>query len=356
MRLQTALLILLLAAAFASAEPMPPVLPENSVSYDFIAYDSARGTPISNAVILMESSSGDFLAVTDETGAFSASLPSTVSTVDIGADYDSTPGYDFMASRISLSNASVQRVNFIPAGTVSGSIRDASGAPVPGALASIACPGYSKSSSADSSGRFGFDFAPAGDCTVSSQSVSRTSAVRITQGQITSVELASLPSAPPAATPAPQQGNAWFIIAALLAGLAVAVFLIFGIILAAFWLLRNSMDRMEERASEEVEGLPFVPAEKPRPARQPHAAPAMARPTSGQLDIMQTLSKREYDIVKLLLENGGKMRASKIRYALLIPKTSFFRVLNSLQNKMVIEKEKYENTSGIRLTKWFMAK
>ncbi len=356
MRLQTAFILLLLASIFAYADPMPPVLPENSVSYDFIAYESSQGAPISNAVILLKSSSGDFLAVTDEAGAFSASLPSAISTVDIGADYDSTPGYDLMASNIRLSNASAQRVSFIPAGTISGSIRDANGVPVPGALVSIACQGYSESTSSDSAGIFGFDFAPAGDCEVSSQPVGRTAAIRVIQGQISSIELTPPIPAPPAATPAPQQSSTWLVIGALFAGIIVAVIIIIGLVLAAFWLLRNSMGQMEETAAKEVEELPFVPAEKPRPAARAHAAPAATEPTPGQLDIMQTLSKREYDITSLLIKSGGRMRASKIRYSLLIPKTSFFRILNSLQAKMIIEKEKYENSPEIRLTSWFMSK
>ncbi len=346
MRLVPVTVLLFLACA-AFADVLPPGSPDETVQAEMIAYDAAHGAPIPDATLLVTFQSGSTYSVTDADGDFSLMLPQGTSSVDIGADLDSTPGYDYIITSVRVPGTPNERINFAPAGSVSGSIQDSSGAPLPNEAVSLSCTGFSRTTSTDASGRFEFEFAPAGDCTVSFSAASRS--VHISQGQVASADLAP---AQPQPTPTPSGEGLWMILA-VVAGIIFLgiVLLLMGVIL--LFVVRHLL--LRGRATEPEEAAE-IPEPRPQQAAPTRAAPGEFKPTSGQLDVMQTLPTREYDIVKLLLVSGGKMRASKIRHALAIPKTSFFRIIASLEGKNIVESEEGKIFPEIRLKKWFLSK
>lgn len=73
-------------------------------------------------------------------------------------------------------------------------------------------------------------------------------------------------------------------------------------------------------------------------------------------DIMQTLNKKEKEIVEFLMSNDNKSYQAKIRHTLGIPRTSLSRLLESLQRKKVVDIQKEGKAVRIKLTDWFMDK
>lgn len=341
--------VLIIVASPALADILPPPQPGEGVQADMLAYDLARGAVITNAALLAKFQSGSTYSVSDENGSFSLLLPLGTSSVDLGADLDSTPGYDYIAVGVAPTATPGQRVGFMPAGTISGRALDFSNSPLSNATISLSCSSYSTSTRTDSAGRFEFEFAPAGDCLLSSPSAQKS--VLVSQGQIAAPELAPLPSAP---TPTPEGNNLWLAIAAAGGAAILLIALIIGMI-ALFLIVRHFLLRGEQPEYEAAEEAP-APAIVPTPtAPAPHSTSGLT-PTSGQLDVMQTLPEREYEVVKLLLMSNGRMRASKIRHTLALPKTSFFRIVTALENKTIVKVEKTDTFPEICLQKWFLSK
>jgi len=78
---------------------------------------------------------------------------------------------------------------------------------------------------------------------------------------------------------------------------------------------------------------------------------------SGKLkNIMKTLNQKELNIVSFLVDNGNTSTGSKIRYALKIPKTSFTRILDRLENKKIIDVETNGNLKKIKISEWLLKK
>jgi uncharacterized membrane protein len=72
--------------------------------------------------------------------------------------------------------------------------------------------------------------------------------------------------------------------------------------------------------------------------------------------ILKTLNNKEKTVVEFLLANGNKTSQAKIRHATGIPRTSLSRVLQSLENKKIINIEKHGKMVNINLTDFFLGK
>ncbi len=71
--------------------------------------------------------------------------------------------------------------------------------------------------------------------------------------------------------------------------------------------------------------------------------------------VIDTLSEREKTIVNTLINSGGKLDQSKIRYETEIPKSSLTGILNSLERKKIIKRKRYGRKNIIELTDWFLS-
>ncbi len=79
------------------------------------------------------------------------------------------------------------------------------------------------------------------------------------------------------------------------------------------------------------------------------------RITSEMQKVIDTLSEREKTIVNTLINSGGKLDQSKIRYETEIPKSSLTGILNSLERKKIIKRKRYGRKNIIELTDWFLS-
>ena len=73
-------------------------------------------------------------------------------------------------------------------------------------------------------------------------------------------------------------------------------------------------------------------------------------------DIMKTLNEKELSVVNLLLQNKYKSTQATIMHNTQIPKTTLIRVIDSLQNKKIIEIETLGKLKKVNLTNWFLDK
>jgi len=74
------------------------------------------------------------------------------------------------------------------------------------------------------------------------------------------------------------------------------------------------------------------------------------------LDVISTLPEREAAVVNHLLDNKGRDTQSRIRKKLLIPKTSLFRIIASLEKKNVVNAVKDGKAVKVSFTDWFKSK
>ncbi|MBD3259161.1 hypothetical protein GF371_00860 [Candidatus Woesearchaeota archaeon] len=73
-------------------------------------------------------------------------------------------------------------------------------------------------------------------------------------------------------------------------------------------------------------------------------------------DIIQTLNKKEKQVVEFLMANNNQIHQAKIRHGLGIPRTSLARLVESLQRKKIVSVQKEGKAVRIKLTEWFLGK
>ena len=73
-------------------------------------------------------------------------------------------------------------------------------------------------------------------------------------------------------------------------------------------------------------------------------------------DIMKTLNEKELSVVNFLLQNNNKSTQATIMHNTQIPKTTLIRILDSLQNKRIIEIATVGKLKKVNLTSWFLGK
>ncbi len=74
------------------------------------------------------------------------------------------------------------------------------------------------------------------------------------------------------------------------------------------------------------------------------------------VDIIKTLSDREADVVWFVRKKGGYCSQAKIRGELKIPRTSLFRIIQSLKAKKVVMESEAGRTKKIEFTGWFLGR
>jgi len=212
-----------------------------------------------------------------------------------------------------------------PAGVLAGNVFDENDAAAKNASVVVRCPGFPQQrANTDASGAFRMDFVPAGSCYLMADYEGRetNATVTVTQAREPSpvvirfeIEVSGEGA----------QAFSWA------AAVVLAV-----VLAAAFLILRRKKE---------------TPAGEGKERKKPEL------PSEGMRAIMQTLPERERAVVEYLLSAKGKKAAqSKIRYALLIPKTSMFRIVDALEKKKVIERRGEGNRTVLLLSEWFKSR
>ncbi|MDD1759481.1 MAG: hypothetical protein LUQ44_02645 [Methanothrix sp.] len=78
--------------------------------------------------------------------------------------------------------------------------------------------------------------------------------------------------------------------------------------------------------------------------------------TSEMKAVMETLTPRERAILEVLINAGGKIDQSDLRYETKTPKSSLSGILLSLERRKIIIKDKSGRKNAIELSNWFISK
>ncbi|MFH1095636.1 MAG: hypothetical protein V1728_05460 [Candidatus Micrarchaeota archaeon] len=85
------------------------------------------------------------------------------------------------------------------------------------------------------------------------------------------------------------------------------------------------------------------------------SAIAHAGPSPRQKDLMQTLGKPENEVIRYLLKSApAGVKASKLRRDLLVPKTSFWRIMSALERKQMVKLQKDGSRVYVGLHEFFL--
>ena len=215
-----------------------------------------------------------------------------------------------------------------PIGEVAGTLSNAFGAPVGGALVEIDCTGgFSANTTTSPAGTFAFPRARAGECLVAADAngLSAKNDFSLTAGEFKVLDLQlKKPEAP----------------LALWAGAAIAA------VIAAFLLYQRLKPSATAHGSE---------TRQPKHVSTKAPAPQSAMPSKRQSDLLATLDAKEKRIVEFVMHyHPGSVRVSKLRRELLIPKTSLTRTLQALERKQFLKIEKIGTRMFARLHDFFM--
>ncbi|VVB99900.1 Carboxypeptidase regulatory-like domain protein [uncultured archaeon] len=235
-----------------------------------------------------------------------------------------------------------------PVGDVAGVALDADGNPLANTSVALACAdGYLRSRQTGASGLFQFPRAPAGDCllvvTIGKEPVRQ--AVQVESGMLNQAQIRP-----------PSGMDAGIVLSAGIGLVAV---------LAAIWLLRGKPKEKDSRPlpPKSRAGHVYPPveagagAETRRASGRAKTATAAfppGTPSARQKDLLATLTSAERDIVQFVMKTApSAVRTSKVRRALLIPKTSFTRTVLALERKGFLEMKKEGGRSFLRLSAFF---
>ena len=305
--------------------------------------------PLRGAFLLIEfhGANDSFSAVkkTDSEGKFTILLSENSADLKASAmTFDSSSNVNGISPEIQVSGAQNELYIF-SAGTVRGQITGVSSSSNISLVADCSSP--LRSSSFSSSGTSFTEFLPSGKCRISARSDNKAGSVdvEIAEGKMSDTSLVL------------SEENA---LSQYLLPLAAVLALLLAVLYfftrkkdATIQIAQNetgAISLQKEAAAEEAVG-----EESPEEAESTEEKPKKLIQTKKMKDIVATLDERQKSVVEFLLSYGGKARQSKIRYACKIPKTSFFRVVRSLEKKNIINSEKYLNTKEIVITDWFLS-
>ena len=337
-----ALALLMLASAVAAqADPWPPAPPTSGSVYSFVVYDGNKLLPTDSLLDAQYTDTGGLtkrtvlaVGVGGETTLY-ASRP--LAHINFSFDDPATPAVDAVWSGQAdggYDNRTPLRLT--PVGDLAGVVMGPDGKPAPGASVTLACAdGFMHSTRTGDSGIFSFAQVPAGDClaqaTASGESVNL--AVQVKAGQFNQVQLHIAPLL-----------SAWMMAAAI--GILV--------VLAGAWLLKQKPKNKKETESAELSKHPATKTKNLLGSALSSAPATPVTPTQRQKDLLATLTPAERSIVEFVLKQMPiAVRTSKVRRALLIPKTSFTRTILALERKGFLEMKKEGGRTFLRLSGFF---
>lgn len=266
---------------------------------------------------------------------------SQILNLDLGKEYHliavldtfSTPAPDFYGQLdfIAQKEREADLIIF-PIGYLQGSIMDNEGNLIPEAQLQFDCLSPLKADYPEKSDKTGFFVVPnipAGKCTVfvsfSSSAVSQE--FFIEQGQASNLELVLEKNI--ATT------RLWLVFLLFFSGVSVVAAFVL------WYLLRKNQPRTPETAEIKVS----------EPVEKEPEVPQLAKSTEA---IIKTLSEKEKKVVYFLLENQNEASQAKVRRFTKIPRTSLSRVLQSLEQKKIIEIKKEGKVIDLKLSRFFL--
>ncbi len=216
-----------------------------------------------------------------------------------------------------------------PMAYLGGRVDGTDGQPAAGARMELTCQnGFDKRWNASDTGTFALDDLRPASCLLMASKDGKVARqdVELEKGRMQYVDM--------------RLGEDWGVLLELAGGM---------IIVAGLWFLA---ERHFSRGRKEGKGMAPKPGgrveEKSRETRGKkggQAIPAAPKSSSGpnprQKDLMATLGPAERKVVECLLKNApAAMKASRLRRDLMIPKTSFWRLMLSLERKQIVKLEK----------------
>ncbi|MCK4669740.1 MAG: hypothetical protein KAT43_00945 [Nanoarchaeota archaeon] len=251
--------------------------------------------------------------------------------VEIVADNPSTPGIDYYAS-FTLTDISGNVIYLTPTATLKGLVKDTLDNVVSGAELKCECNEIKVCpAKTDKFGSFNMNIIGVGHCKIFANYGSAMGYVSLDleKGDLKDVEikldktiLKKLPS----------RGS--------LTSFGIVVIMIFAVLIF-FTQYKLKKKTPKEKLVKKAEKKEEMKEEK------------VSRRSD---DIMQTLGKKEKEIVSFLMSNNNQSYQAKIRHSLGMPRTSLARLLESLQRKRVITIQKEGKAIQIKLTSWFLGK
>lgn len=331
-----ALFAFLFCPSFAENISPPPIL--DSGEWMLGLYTPSGALP-QDSIVGVAYSAGDgkeYGTVLAAKGSELAFYPAAAPThAKITYDLPSTPALDYVWEgnwNFAYQNA---KIILKPVADLAGTISNADGTPSSGANVEVSCPGgYSANATASQAGSFSFASVPAGKCSISANSSAgnAASAFDISAGEFKTVDLKLS-----------QTGANLGIIAIVLIGaIALCWF---------FFILQRKQKTSKPKAAAAKKQKPLAIS---APKRAPSSAVQPSAPSSRQKDLLSTLDAKEKSIVEFVQKSHpAAVKASKIRNALLIPKTSLTRTLQSLERKQFLELKKDGSRLHVKLHEFF---
>ncbi|MBS3136648.1 hypothetical protein J4401_06880 [Candidatus Woesearchaeota archaeon] len=238
---------------------------------------------------------------------------------EIRADKYGTKGNDYY---IKDSLPSYGLIYLTPVGSVKGVVKDSLENVVPYAKLKFNCGNFDFPPTTDEFGSFFIDYAPAGYCNVDAQYLDSTgsSQIVIEKGMLVDAEIILDKSIV-------KKKNS-FDLFPVAAFSLIVVFLILAILIA-----RKMKKKPAEKEAFKEKQVVDMPKK-----------------------IMETLDKKEREVVQLIIDNNNCMMQASIRHTLSIPRTTLSRIIESLQRKKIVNVEKVGKSVKIRLTDFFLGK
>ena len=212
-------------------------------------------------------------------------------------------------------------IYLIPVGAVRGTVKDSLDNVVPHANLKFDCSSGSLQADTDEFGSFFIDYLPLGSCTVYAQYKKGTGKVylSIEQGNLTDIDIVLDRNI------LASEGSGWLMPLLIIIG-----------ILAVLMLAVLMRKKSHVKESKEMSAV----SEKPI--------------THSSEKILQTLTQKEQEVVRYLLDHQNASAQSHIRHSLRVPRTTLSRLIISLANKKIVSVEKNGKSVIIRLTDFFI--
>lgn len=308
MREQAALfaLIFLFMPIVAQAPLPPPILDDGQ--WEITLFANQFPLPDNSIVEIRYSliSGKEYLtAVSIRNGSASIYAPGPISMAKLTYDLPSTPANDYAWSGSWDFAEGKASLSLNPVADVYGY-----GMLFANENVAVSCPGgYYSVARVSATGFFFFSGVPAGKCTVFPE-----------KWPLLGKELLLSPGDY-------GQANLEFPYDKLLLGVLLAIIFLF----AAGWIYIKSRNKPPKAEKSKI-----------RKVKRPLAAPPSSNSISSrQSDLLSTLDEKEKSIVQFVQQSHpAAVKASKIRNALLIPKTSLTRTLQALERKQFLELKK----------------
>ena len=269
----------------------------------------------------------------DKDGILAVKLGNGSYLAEFKLDNQSTEGMDYYFNgNINLENNKVNEIFVYPVGSVRGLVKDNLDNVVGNAKLKFECSAsdiLNPPKESDDFGSFSIDYMPVGSCRIYAnyRHGNGFADIIIAPGSLNNAEIKLDKSI------VFQETNLW-----LISGVTVIILiLLFALKNKIGNLLKNStIKHSKNNKSSEIKST--LKLEK------------------RAIDIMETLTDKQKEIVKFIFENEGKTTQSKIYNELGIPKASLFRYIQSLELKKIIEVKKIGKVKKIKLTDWFVGK